>query len=77
MVPFKEVFTNVPSGDKSTEIEFEAMMVNVPIISGSETRYITAGLEYGNSEYIWVAHAATTNKATLKTMSVSKRFYAI
>ena len=47
------------------------MMVNIGDVSGSQNRHITAGLEYGDSAYIWVGQASLTTKATLKTMSVS------
>ena len=47
------------------------MMVNIGDVSGGQNRHITAGLEYGDSAYIWVGQASLTTKATLKTMSVS------
>ena len=47
------------------------MMVNIGDVSGSQNRHITAGLEYGDSAYIWVGQASLTTKATLKAMSVS------
>ena len=46
-------------------------MVDIGDISGSQDRHITAGLEYGDSGYIWVGQAKVTTKATLKTMDVS------
>ena len=69
-MPYKEITS--ATGDISAEVEFEAMLVHLPEVSGNEKRYITAGLEYANAEYIWVAHAEITTKATLKTLDVSK-----
>ena len=48
------------------------MMVHLSEVSGSQKRFITTGLEYGDAEYIWVAHSEITTRATLKTMDVSK-----
>ena len=69
IVPYKEVTS--ATDDRFAEVEFEAMLVHFPEVSGGEKRFITTGLEYGNSEYIWVAHAEITTKETLKTMDVS------
>ena len=71
-MPYKEVFTSETAGDKSAEVEFEAMLVHLPEVAVSEQRYITSGLEYGDAEYIWVSHAEIKTKPTLKTMAVSK-----
>ena len=46
-------------------------MVYIGDVSGGQNRHITAGLEYGDSAYIWVGQATVTTKATLKTMDVS------
>ena len=69
IVPYKEIETS--GNDRSAEVQFEAMMVDIGDISGSQDRHITAGLEYGDSGYIWVGQAKVTTKATLKTMDVS------
>ena len=45
-------------------------MVNIGDVSGGQNRHITAGLEYGDSAYIWVGQASVSTKATLKTMEV-------
>ena len=47
------------------------MLVNLPEVANGQNRYITAGLEYGDSTYIWVGQASITTKATMKTMDVS------
>ena len=70
IVPYKDIETTGAT-DKSAFVKFEAMMVDIGDISGSQNRHITAGLEYGDSAYIWVGQASLTTKATLKTMSVS------
>ena len=46
------------------------MLVNIGDVSGGQNRHITAGLEYGDSAYIWVGQASVSTKATLKTMEV-------
>ena len=51
------------------------MMVYIGDVSGSQNRHITAGLEYGDSAYIWVGQASVTTKATLKTMDVSVEYF--
>ena len=63
------------TGDQSTdtkfEVQFRAMLVNLPEVANGEKRYITAGAEYGNSEYIWIGQAEITVKNPLTAMSVS------
>ena len=69
IVPYKELHT---TGDaKTAEVQFQAMLVNLPEVANGQNRYITAGLEYGDSTYIWVGQASITTKATMKTMDVS------
>ena len=69
IVPYKELQTT--DGARTAEVEFQAMLVNLPEVANGQNRYITAGLEYGDSTYIWVGQASITTKATMKTMDVS------
>ena len=69
IVPYKEIETS--GTERSAQVQFEAMMVYIGDVSGGQNRHITAGLEYGDSAYIWVGQASVTTKATLKTMDVS------
>ena len=69
IVPYKELQTT--EGARTAEVEFQAMLVNLPEVANGQNRYITAGLEYGDSTYIWVGQASITTKATMKTMDVS------
>ena len=59
---------------KSAEVQFEAMLVNLEEVDNNEDRFITAGLEYGDSAYIWVGQAAIKTKTTMKKMNVSVNF---
>ena len=69
IVPYKELQTT--EGARTAEVEFQAMLVNLPEVANGQNRYITAGLEYGDSTYIWVGQASITTKAAMKTMDVS------
>ena len=69
-MPYKELET---TGDaRSVEVQFQAMLLNLPEVSDSQDRYITTGLTYGDESYIWVGQSHITTKETMKLMNVSR-----
>ena len=41
---------------KTLKVGFEAMLAPVPDIGNNEDRFVVAGMEFGDGNYVWVSH---------------------